>query len=239
MLKKISLFLVSIAPGIFLIGYNIGTGSVTTAASTGASYGMTLVWPLLLSCVFTYILIVFFGRFTAVTGKTALISFRKHFGFPVAAFVLISVVFSEWVAFMGVMGVVTESVKEWSRPLTASGEGIDMLWSTIAFGGLIYFLFWRGRQRFFESVLMIFVGLMGLSFVLTMLMVIPDPWDVIRAHDPASPAAIKCRPAHRRDGRYAPWAAFFTWYVRFWFRKKAGVSKISIWKKRRVYFRRD
>jgi manganese transport protein len=89
MLKKISLFLASIAPGVFLIGYNIGTGSVTTAASTGAKYGMTLVWPLLLSCIFTYILIVAFGRYTAVTGKTALISFRENFGFPVAAFVLI------------------------------------------------------------------------------------------------------------------------------------------------------
>jgi len=188
MFKKISLFLASIAPGVFLIGYNIGTGSVTTAASTGASYGMTLVWPLFLSCVFTYILIIAFGRFTAVTGRTALFSFRKQFGFPIAAFVLISVVFSEWVAFMGVMGVVTESVKEWSRPLTTSGEGIDMLWSTIVFGGLIYFLFWRGQHRFFENILMFFVGVMGVSFVLTMIMVIPDPWEVVKGMVPRIPA---------------------------------------------------
>jgi len=187
MFKKISLFLASISPGVFLIGYNIGTGSVTTAASTGASYGMTLVWPLFLSCVFTYILIIAFGRFTAVTGRTALFSFRKHFGFPLAAFVLISVVFSEWVAFMGVMGVVTESVREWSRPLSASGEGIDMLWSTIIFGGLIYFLFWRGQHRFFENILMVFVGVMGVSFVLTMIMVIPDPWEVIKGMVPRIP----------------------------------------------------
>jgi len=187
MFKKISIFLASIAPGVFLIGYNIGTGSVTTAASTGASYGMTFVWPLFLSCVFTYILIIAFGRFTAVTGRTALFSFRKHFGFPLAAFVLISVVFSEWVAFMGVMGVVTESVKEWSRPLTASGEGIDMLWSTIIFGGLIYFLFWRGQHRFFENILMVFVGVMGVSFVLTMIMVIPDPWEVVKGMVPRIP----------------------------------------------------
>jgi manganese transport protein len=187
MLKKISLFLVSITPGIFLIGYNIGTGSVTTAASTGAKYGMTLVWPLLLSCVFTYILIVFFGRYTAVTGRTVLFSFRKHFGFTIAAFVLISVVFSEWVAFMGVMGVVTEAVQEWSKPLTRSGEGIDMLWTTLLFGGIIYYLFWRGSHRFFENILMIFVGIMGLSFVLTGFMVIPDPWEVIKGMVPRIP----------------------------------------------------
>ena len=47
MLKKIGLFLASIAPGVFLIGYNIGTGSITTMAAAGAEFGMALVWPLL------------------------------------------------------------------------------------------------------------------------------------------------------------------------------------------------
>jgi Mn2+/Fe2+ NRAMP family transporter len=186
-LKRISLFLASIAPGFFLIGYNIGTGSVTTAASTGAKYGMTFVWPLLLSCVFTFILIIAFGRYTAVTGDTALHSFRKHFGSGLAAFVLISVVFSEWVAFMGVMGVVAEVVKEWTRPFTPSGNGVSMVWSSIAFGGLIYYLFWNGSHRFFERILMIFVGLMGISFVMTMFMVITDPMEVIRGLVPRLP----------------------------------------------------
>ncbi|UCH64319.1 MAG: Nramp family divalent metal transporter [Fidelibacterota bacterium] len=187
LIKKISLFLASIAPGFFLIGYNIGTGSVTTAASTGAKYGMMFVWPLFLSCVFTFILIVAFGRYTAITGDTALYSFRKYFGSGLAAFVLFSVVFSEWIAFMGVMGVVTEVVKEWSRPLTSSGEGISMVLSSIVFGALIYYLFWNGSHRFFEKILMIFVGLMGISFVMTMFMVITDPMEVIRGLVPQLP----------------------------------------------------
>ncbi|UCH10039.1 MAG: Nramp family divalent metal transporter [Fidelibacterota bacterium] len=185
--KKISLFLASIAPGIFLIGYNIGTGSVTTAASTGATYGMMFVWPLLLSCIFTFVLIIAFGKYTAVTGETALFSFRNHFGTGVAAFILISVVFSEWVAFMGVMGVITEVVKEWSRPFTPSGEGISMILLSVLFGALIYYLFWKGSHRFFEQILMIFVALMGLSFILTMFMVITDPMEVIRGLVPRLP----------------------------------------------------
>ena len=186
-ISRIKIFLASITPGIFLIGYNIGTGSVTTAASTGAKYGMALVWPLLLSCIFTYILIIAFGRYTAITGNTALSSFRKQFGITLATFVLISVVFSEWVAFMGVMSVVTEVVKEWSKPLTPSGEGINMITSTIIFGSLLYFLFWRGQHRFFENILMIFVVIMGLSFLLTMFMVIPDPMEVIEGLIPRIP----------------------------------------------------
>ncbi len=185
--KRVGIFLASVAPGFFLIGYNIGTGSVTTAAATGAKYSMTLTWPLALSCIFTYVLIVAFGRFTVVTGKTALVSFRQHFGFGLATFVLITVVVSEWVAFMGVMGVVTEVVKEWSRPLTASGEGFSMLWLSILFGGLIYFLFWNGHHTFFEKILMVFVTVMGLSFVLTMFMVIPKPMVVIKGLVPRLP----------------------------------------------------
>ncbi len=185
--KKLSLFFASIAPGIFLVGYNIGTGSVTTAASTGANYGMTYIWPLLLSCVFTYILIVAFGRFTVVTGETALFSFKKHFGLGLAIFVLLSVVISEWVAFMGVMSVVCEVVKEWSRPLTPSGEGINMIILSIAFGGLIYYFFWNGTQRFFEKILMVFVAIMGISFIATMFMVIPEPMQVIKGLVPQIP----------------------------------------------------
>ncbi len=185
--QRVAIFLASIGPGIFLIGYNIGTGSVTTAASTGAKYGLTLLWPLLLSCVFTYILIVTFGRYTAITGETSLHSFRKYFGSGMSVFVLVSVVFSEWVAFMGVMGVVTEVVKEWSRPLTASGDGISMVILSLLFGGLIYFLFWRGQHRFFENILLVFVGIMGLSFVLTMFMVIPEPVALIKGLVPRIP----------------------------------------------------
>jgi manganese transport protein len=185
--KKIGLFLASIAPGLFLIGYNIGTGSITTMASSGAAYGMTLTWPLLLSCLFTFFLIMLFGRYTAITGKTILSSFREYFGRGITRFVLISLLVSEWVSCMGVMGVVTQVVQEWSRPLTRSGNGFSPVIMALLFGGLLYYLFWNGKHRVFEKVLAVFVGIMGLSFILTMFMVIPDPGDVLRGLVPRIP----------------------------------------------------
>ncbi len=186
-LKKVSIFLASIAPGLFLIGYNIGTGSITTMASSGAAYGMTMIWPLLLSCLFTYFLIMMFGRYTSLTGLTILTSFRKYFGLGVTLFVLASLLISEWVSCMGVMGVVTQVVQEWSRPLTRSGEGFSPIITSLFFGALLYYLFWNGKHRTFEKVLAIFVGIMGLSFVLTMFMVIPEPEEVIRGLIPRIP----------------------------------------------------
>jgi len=185
--KKIGLFLTSIAPGLFLIGYNIGTGSITTMASSGAAYGMTLIWPLLLSCIFTFFLIMLFGRYTSLTGMTILTSFRKYFGVGVAVFVLISLLISEWISCMGVMGVVTQVVQEWSKPLTKSGNGFSPVITALIFGALLYYLFWNGQHKVFEKVLAVFVGIMGLSFVLTMFMVIPDPQEVLEGLVPRIP----------------------------------------------------
>jgi manganese transport protein len=185
--KKIGLFLTSIAPGLFLIGYNIGTGSITTMASSGAAYGLTMMWPLLLSCIFTYFLIMLFGRYTSITGLTILTSFRKYFGVGITVFVLISLLISEWVSCMGVMGVVTQVVQEWSRPLTKSGNGFSPIITALIFGALLYYLFWNGQHKVFEKVLAVFVGIMGLSFVLTMFMVIPEPEEVLRGLVPRIP----------------------------------------------------
>jgi len=186
-LKKLSVYLAAYSPAIFLIGYNIGTGSVTTMATAGAEHGMMMVWPLLLSCIFTYILILTFGRYTVVTGETSLYTFRKHFGKPLTLFVLGSFLFSEWISSMGVMAVVCQVIQEWSRPLTPDGQGINTVILALLNGALLYAFFWTGRHKFFELVLTVFVTIMGVSFLLSMFMVIPDPMEVLKGLAPALP----------------------------------------------------
>ncbi|HEX9659887.1 MAG TPA: Nramp family divalent metal transporter, partial [Rhodothermales bacterium] len=186
-MKKLTAILAVIGPGLFLVGYNIGTGSITTMAATGAEYGMVLVWPLLLSCIFTFFLIIAFGRYTAVTGDTALYSFRKHFGRGAALFVLFALLLSEYASSMGVMAIVTQTVQEWSRPLTSSGEGFNTVAMTLVFAGVLYAIFWNGAYRIFEKILALFVGLMGVSFVLTTFMVEPDPAEIAAGLIPRIP----------------------------------------------------
>jgi Mn2+/Fe2+ NRAMP family transporter len=185
--SRLARFLAVIGPGLFLVGYNIGTGSITTMAATGAEFGMVLVWPLLISCIFTFFLIIAFGRFTAVTGDTALHGFRTHFGKGAALFVLIALLLSEYASSMGVMAIVTQTVQEWSRPLTASGEGFNTIVLAVVFGGILYAIFWNGVYNFFEKILALFVSLMGISFVLTMFMVSPDPAEIFGGLVPQIP----------------------------------------------------
>ncbi|MEQ9307293.1 MAG: divalent metal cation transporter, partial [Marinoscillum sp.] len=76
--RKFSSALALFLPGIFLLGFNIGTGSVTAMAKAGASYGMSLLWTIVASCLTTFFMINLYSRFTLVTGMTALQAFKRH-----------------------------------------------------------------------------------------------------------------------------------------------------------------
>ena len=66
LLKKIILIVLGFGPGIFAIGYTIGTGSVTSMLVAGSTYGMQLLWVLFLSCLFSGILMFAYGNFNYI-----------------------------------------------------------------------------------------------------------------------------------------------------------------------------
>jgi hypothetical protein len=75
---------------------------------------------------------------------------------------------------MGVMGVVTQVVQEWSRPLFPDSGGINPVYSALVFGALLYYLFWQGKHNFFEKILAIFVTIMGVFFIATIIVKIDN-----------------------------------------------------------------
>ena len=70
-MSKLIKAVLGFGPGIFAIGYTIGTGSVTSMIVAGSTFGMQLLWVLLLSCLFSGALIYAYGNFALVTGETA------------------------------------------------------------------------------------------------------------------------------------------------------------------------
>ena len=170
-----------------MIGYNVGTGSVTAMASAGSEYGMSLTWALVLSCIFTYVMVVAASRYTMQTGDTLMWSFRRHFGKSVTVFIIISLLAGEVMSSMGLMGVSVEVLREWSRPLTADGEGFNQVVMAVIFAVLLGILCWQGRQDFFEKILCVFVALMGISFIATMFVVIPEPRTILEGLKPSIP----------------------------------------------------
>ena len=173
--KKVIKALSAVGPGLFLIGYNIGTGSVTTMAKSGAEFGMTLFWALVLSCVFTYILMVAYGQTTLVTGKTALFNIKNEFqyGKVLAIYILIALIIGELLALMGVMGIVSDLLQEGTR-LIWGGTGVSTFWITFVLVIGLYGLLWYGRYQVFEKILTFFVILMGICFIVVFFMVKPS-----------------------------------------------------------------
>jgi len=175
LLKRVLIGLTAIGPGLFLIGYNIGTGSITTMAKVGAEHGMRLTWALVLSCIFTYILMVAYGKTTIVSGQTALSTIKSHlnYGKILAIYILIALIVGELLALMGIFGIVTDLIQEASK-LLFGGQG----WNTLAITAVLvlglYLLLWYGRYQMFEKFLITLVILMGLCFIIVFFMVKPS-----------------------------------------------------------------
>ncbi|MGB5579130.1 MAG: Nramp family divalent metal transporter [Woeseia sp.] len=179
--KTLALFL----PGIFLLGFNIGTGSVTAMAKAGATYGMSLLWTIVASCLATYFMINAYGKLTLVTGETALQAFRRHIHPLVGLFFIVALTAGVCGSVMGVMGIVAEISSEWSKTLIDGG--IHPVWFAAFFVGLVYFIFWNGTTQFFERSLAVIVAIMAACFVLNFFILMPPPVEIVKGLIPSLP----------------------------------------------------
>lgn len=179
--KTLALFL----PGIFLLGFNIGTGSVTSMAKAGATYGMSLLWTIVASCFATFFMITVYGRYTLVTGETALQAFRKHIHPAVGIFFIVALTAGVSGSVMGVMGIIAEISYEWSKTMVEGG--VPPIYFAIFFITLVYYIFWNGRTEFFERSLAVLVAIMSACLILNFFIMMPPPINILKGLVPNLP----------------------------------------------------
>ena len=179
--RGLALFL----PGIFLLGFNIGTGSITTMAKAGADYGMTLLWTIVASCLCTFFMINIYSRYTLVTGETALQAFKKHIHPLVGIYFIIALTLGVAGGVMGVMGIVADISSEWSKTMITGG--IAPIWFAAFFSALVFFIFWNGKTQFFERSLAVIVAVMAACFLMNFFLLMPPPSDIIKGLIPSVP----------------------------------------------------
>ena len=179
--RGLALFL----PGIFLLGFNLGTGSVTAMAKAGAEYGMTLLWTIIISCLCTFFLINLYGRYTLVTGETALQAFKKHIHPLVGLYFITALTLGVAGSVMGVMGIVAEICYEWSK--TMIDGGIAPIYFAALFSALVFFIFWNGKTQFFERSLAVIVAIMSACFLVNFFIMMPPPLNIIKGFVPTIP----------------------------------------------------
>ncbi len=175
----------SLLPGIFLFGYCIGTGSVTAMAKAGAEFGMALLWAILLSCVITYFLLDLYGRFTLVTGETALAAFRRHLHPLVGLFFVVALTVNISGSVIGVMGILADVCHVWS--LKFVDGGVPRVAFAAFFIALVYALFLSGRTRTFQNCMAVLVAIMSVSFLLNLFVTAPPVAEIAAGLVPRLP----------------------------------------------------
>ncbi len=185
-------FLLSIGPGMFCIGYTIGTGSVTSMSKAGSLYGSQLLWVLSLSCLFSWTLMEAYGRYAVVTGRTAVNSFKTElkFGKPLAIALVVGIVIGQWNSLSGIVGLSSSAFYEITR-LMAPSLPEENYWVVLGIAiiilAILYILLIVGKYSFFERILIIFVTIMGVSFIISMFIVLPSPSEIVKGFIPSIP----------------------------------------------------
>lgn len=191
-LKKLLALVLAFGPGIFAIGYTIGTGSVTSMIVAGSTYGMQLLWVLLISCVFSGLLMYAYGNYALISGETALYGFKKNIkgGKLIAILIIIGISFGQWNSLMGILGISANIIYEIFLIYFPQLEGFryeTVLIVAIVVIAIMYALLWVGKYTFFEKILVIFVTIMGFSFIISLFMVYPLPMEVVQGLVPSIP----------------------------------------------------
>jgi len=175
----------SLLPGIFLFGFTVGTGSVTAMAKAGADYGMSLLWTIALSCTITYLLLHLFGKYTLITGETALASIKKHIHPAVAMFFIITLTANVCGSVIGVMGIIAEVCFEWSKNFVDGG--ILPIYFALFFITLVYLIFLLGTTEDFQKILGLVVGVMAVCFLINFFLLMPPFAEIAQGMIPNVP----------------------------------------------------
>lgn len=185
-----------VGPGLFCVGYTIGTGSVTSMIVSGSKYGTAFLWVVALSCLFSGVLMEAYGRLALVTGRTALTNMKHELPFGrrgstlFALLTMLMVIAGQWSCLSGLVGLTSHSVCELCRLVGLPLPG-SLFWQVIVVALLalaaLYFLFWFGNYSRFETLLVILVTVLCLSFIASLFLVSPTTGEVVNGLVPRLP----------------------------------------------------
>ena len=181
-MEKFSTRLKNIGPGALVAAAFIGPGTVTSCSKSGASYGYTLLWSMLLSVISVIIMQSMAARLGIVSKMGLGQALRAKFTNPVArillAILVIAAVFVGNIAYE--TGNITGSVLgvQAAFPGLSGDTGKIILVLVIAIVAAV--LLWSGSYVYIEKFLTALVVIMGIVFFVTAFAAKPD-WGAVFA----------------------------------------------------------
>ena len=158
-------------PGLLVTAAFIGPGTITTATAAGAGFGFALLWVLLFSILATIVLQEMSARLGLVTREGLGEALRAAFGNRLLRTLAVGLV---------VAAIAFGNAAFQTGNITGAAMGLEVLtpisgsvWSCLV-GVAAAALLWSGTYRLIERLLVALVGVMGVVFVLTAVMVRPN-----------------------------------------------------------------
>lgn len=161
----------NIGPGAIVAAAIVGPGTVTTATSTGASFGFVLIWALLFSVIATMVLQEMVTRLGIISRKDLGTAFREQFRNPLLKYLTIFLV----IAAIGIGNAAYEAGNLVGGAIgLATITDIPIPIYSIIIGGVAALLLWIGSYKMLEKVFVGLIILMSISFLATAIVVQPD-----------------------------------------------------------------
>ena len=172
----------NVGPGALVAAAFIGPGTVTSCSTSGATYGYTLLWAMLLSVISVIIMQLMAARVGIASGKGLGQALREKFQGKGARIFLIILVIAA--VFIGNIAYETGNITGARLGLMAAfpavGEGAMPLVIVLILGVIAFCLLFIGKYRVIENVLTALVVLMGVVFLICAFVCNPDWGAVLR-----------------------------------------------------------
>ena len=197
--KTILRWIALVGPGLFCLGFTIGTGSVTSMVKSGSQYGTTLLWVLAVSAFFTWVMTDAYGRFGIATGDTAIhgVKTRLRGGKVWACILIAGLVVSQWISLSSILNITSNAVSEvlylCIPSLTPAASYWIVLGMAVLIAGTVWFVLNKGNYGTFEKILSVLVTLMGLAFILSMFIELPPAGTIAHGFIPSIPDSPDAR----------------------------------------------
>lgn len=155
----------------------IGPGTVTTAASSGAGFGYSLIWTLFFSAIACYVLQEASARITATTGMNLGEAMQQEYGKTRSG---------KWIIWLALIAILSGCIAFETGNILGAVAGVTLIHDSISvplvvasIGIISAALLWKGTVKQIATTLGLIVAIMGFCFIITALLIPHDLYSIL------------------------------------------------------------
>lgn len=161
----------SVGPGFVTAATGVGTGDLIAALVAGASFGMTLIWAIIVGAIFKFFFTEGMGRWHLATGRTILEGWHSLGRWATGYFGVYSVL---WGFSYGAAAMSTSAI------MMVTMFPIMPLWAWAIIHGLAGMaLVLTGKYKLFEKVMTVMIGIMFVTVVGSAVIIMPEIGNIL------------------------------------------------------------